>query len=367
MTAPLAEAPTGRLVRAMVGRDLADFYPPRASHARRARRSAVRDGANRQLHGVRSRASRRRDRRRGRARRLGQERAGARAHRRRAVRERGDGDRRPRARSRDIRARRSRPASGACRTTESARGCFMQQSVRDNADADREGLRRPLRSPTAEPMSPQATDKRLIQLDVRAASFDQEVAVSVRRQPAAGDHRALAGARSPRSSSSANRPAASTSRRRPRSTRSCATWRGSRARDPDDLVRPARNRRRQRPDPRHARRALVGELPGGATEEEVMAIAVAHDREAARDGFMSDRQAVAPAPAWRRGSAAPLLLLRRVDRSSMSASRSGPGKPECSRPTASSACFSAWSRSASSRSARLSRSSPGRSIFRSPT
>ena len=31
MTAPIAEAPTGRLVRAMVGRDLADFYPPRAA------------------------------------------------------------------------------------------------------------------------------------------------------------------------------------------------------------------------------------------------------------------------------------------------------------------------------------------------
>jgi ABC-type sugar transport system ATPase subunit len=30
MTAPVGEAPIGRLVRAMVGRDLADFYPPRA-------------------------------------------------------------------------------------------------------------------------------------------------------------------------------------------------------------------------------------------------------------------------------------------------------------------------------------------------
>ena len=33
-------APTGRLVRAMVGRDLADFYPPRAAKPLRARRSS---------------------------------------------------------------------------------------------------------------------------------------------------------------------------------------------------------------------------------------------------------------------------------------------------------------------------------------
>ena len=40
MTAPIAEAPTGRLVRAMVGRDLADFYPPRAAKPRALRRSS---------------------------------------------------------------------------------------------------------------------------------------------------------------------------------------------------------------------------------------------------------------------------------------------------------------------------------------
>ena len=38
MTAPLAEAPTGRLVRAMVGRELSDFYPPRPSRAPGPRR-----------------------------------------------------------------------------------------------------------------------------------------------------------------------------------------------------------------------------------------------------------------------------------------------------------------------------------------
>ena len=52
MTAPLAEAPTGRLVRAMVGRDLADFYPPRPSQPPGAPALTVRAGANRQLSGV---------------------------------------------------------------------------------------------------------------------------------------------------------------------------------------------------------------------------------------------------------------------------------------------------------------------------
>ena len=39
MTAPIAEAPTGRLVHAMVGRDLADFYPPRAAEPPRRSRA----------------------------------------------------------------------------------------------------------------------------------------------------------------------------------------------------------------------------------------------------------------------------------------------------------------------------------------
>jgi len=52
MTAPLAEAPTDRLVRAMVGRDRADFYPPRASEPPGPAALAVRGGANRQLRSV---------------------------------------------------------------------------------------------------------------------------------------------------------------------------------------------------------------------------------------------------------------------------------------------------------------------------
>ena len=46
MTAPIAEAPTGRLVRAMVGRDLADFYPPRATKPPGAPALVIRGAAN---------------------------------------------------------------------------------------------------------------------------------------------------------------------------------------------------------------------------------------------------------------------------------------------------------------------------------
>jgi ribose transport system ATP-binding protein len=53
-------------------------------------------------------------------------------------------------------------------------GLITQQSVRDNATLIERAFASPLSSPTAEPMSPQSTDKRLIQLDVRAASFDEE-------------------------------------------------------------------------------------------------------------------------------------------------------------------------------------------------
>ncbi len=52
MTAPAAEAPTARLVRAMVGRDLADFYPPRAATPPGAPALAIRGGVNDRLSGI---------------------------------------------------------------------------------------------------------------------------------------------------------------------------------------------------------------------------------------------------------------------------------------------------------------------------
>ena len=50
VTAPTAEMPTERLVRAMVGRDLADFFPPR----RAASGSAGARGARRRQRSVRT-------------------------------------------------------------------------------------------------------------------------------------------------------------------------------------------------------------------------------------------------------------------------------------------------------------------------
>src|SRR5271165_5893181 len=52
MTAPLAEASTGRLVRAMVGRELSDFYPPPASRAPGPAALRIRCGSNRRLSAV---------------------------------------------------------------------------------------------------------------------------------------------------------------------------------------------------------------------------------------------------------------------------------------------------------------------------
>ena len=121
MTAPLAEAPTGRLVRAMVGRDLADFYPPRSSLPPGPPTLNVRGGANGQLHDVSFEV---------RAGEIvgvaGLEGSGKDALARALI---GD---EPfeveameiggRAANRDIRAPRLRPASAACRMTASARG-----------------------------------------------------------------------------------------------------------------------------------------------------------------------------------------------------------------------------------------------------
>ena len=215
-------------------------------------------------------------------------------------------------------------------------------------------------------MSPQSTDKRLIQLDVRAASFDQEAQfLSGGNQQKVIIARWLA--------------------RDPEILIFCEPTRGV------DVAAKAAIYKIMRDLARRGRAILMissdlpeiigvsdrilvmregtlaGELPGGATEEEVMAIAVGARSRTARDGLMSDQQAIAPAPAWRRYSAAPPLLLvgsiaalcrrRPVDRPDQNA------RDRRRR----SASFSGWSGSASSRSGRLSPSSPDRSTFRSPT
>ena len=124
MTAPIGEAPTARLVRAMVGRDLADFYPPRAAKPPGAPALVIRGAGNR-------RSRRHRPRRAMRARSSGSRdsKAPARARSARAIagdepfEQRNDGDRGQRRSRRAARAPRSQPASAACRRTASAKGC----------------------------------------------------------------------------------------------------------------------------------------------------------------------------------------------------------------------------------------------------
>jgi ribose transport system ATP-binding protein len=277
MTAPLAEAPTSRLVRAMVGRDLADFYPPRASQPAGPPALAVRGGANRQLRGVSFEL---------RAGEIvgvaGLEGSGKDALSRALI-----GDEPFESGAMEIGGRAAKPGhpraaieAGLGRLSDDRKreGLLMQQSVRDNATLIERAFASAFRSPIAGPMSPQSTDERLIQLDVRAASFDQEAQfLSGGNQQKALIARWLA--------------------RDPEILIFCEPTRGV------DVAAKAAIYKIMRDLARRGRAILMissdlpeiigvsdrilimregmlaGELPGGASEEEVMAIAVAHDRE----------------------------------------------------------------------------------------
>ena len=168
ITAPLAEAPTGRLVRAMVGRDLAEFYPPRSSPPPGPPALTVRGGVNGHLRGVSF------ELRRGEIVGVaGLEGSGKDALARALI-----GDEPFEAEAMEIGGRAAKPGrpraaieAGLGRLSDDRKreGLLMQQSVRDNATLIERAFAPAYRSPTAEPMSPQTTDKRLIQLDVRAA------------------------------------------------------------------------------------------------------------------------------------------------------------------------------------------------------
>jgi ribose transport system ATP-binding protein len=277
MTAPLAEAPTGRLVRAMVGRDLADFYPPRSSQPPGPPALSLRDGGNRRLNGVSFEV------------RSGEivgvaglEGSGKNALARALI-----GDEPFETGTMEIGGRAAKPRhpraaiqGGLGRLSDDRKreGLLMQQSVRDNATLIERAFAPALGSPTAEPMSPRSTDKRLLQLDVRAASFDQEAQfLSGGNQQKAIIARWLA--------------------RDPEVLIFCEPTRGV------DVAAKAAIYKIMRDMAGRGRAILMissdlpeiigvsdrilvmregtmaGELPGGATEEEVMAIAVTHDRE----------------------------------------------------------------------------------------
>jgi ABC-type sugar transport system ATPase subunit len=174
MTAPLAEAPTGLLVRAMVGRELSDFYPPRPTRPPGPAALRIRRGSNRRLRAIDL------DVRAGEI--VGV--AGLEGSGKSALGRAVSGDEPFDSGTMEIGERAVRPRSprsaieaglGRLSDDRKREGLMMQQSVRDNAMLTQRAFANPLSSPTAKPMSTAATDRRLKQLDVRAANFDQEI------------------------------------------------------------------------------------------------------------------------------------------------------------------------------------------------
>src|SRR5574337_36266 len=275
MTAPIAEAPTGRLVRAMVGRDLADFYPPRAARPPGEPRLTIRGGANGRLAGVDLVV------RAGEIVGVAGLEGSGKSELGRAIAgdepfERGEME----IAGRPARPRRPRAAiaAGVGRLPEARKreGLLMQQSLRDNAALIQRAFAFPLRPPSSEPMTVRATDERLQRLDVRAASFEQEA-----RQLSGGNQQKVIVSRW-----LARDPPALVFAEPTRGVDVAAkTAIYQIMRDLADRGRAILMISSDLPEivgvsdrilvMREGR--IAGELPGGATEEEVMAIAVAHE------------------------------------------------------------------------------------------
>ena len=217
--------PPERLVRAMVGRDLADFFPARAAPAGRGgardrgmaampcwRASTSRSGAARSWA---SRDWRAPARPRSRTRHL----------RRPALRARRDAAATA-APSRAAlgRATASRAGIGFLPDDRKREGLALGQSLRDNAALTLRAFARALAPPRARRHGQRRRWTRGCGRSTCAPrASTSPVRAALRRQPAEGHRRPLAGARPDSCSSSPSRRAASTSPPRPRSTPSCAT------------------------------------------------------------------------------------------------------------------------------------------------
>ena len=365
MTAPIAEAPTGRLVRAMVGRDLADFYPPRAAKPPGAPALVIRGGANDHLANIDLTV---------RAGEIvgvaGLEGAGKSALGRAIAgdepfEKRDGGDRGQVADAPQPARPRSKRESAACRRTASAKACSCSSRCATTRPLSSARSRAPFRAPkrrhdVERRNGPAAHTAGRARGKLRAGGR-----TAVGRQPAEGHRRPLAGARS--ASSCVQRADARNRRRRESGDlQDHARPRRPGSRDPDDFLRPSRDRRRQRSHCRHARGPhrwrTAGRRVGGGRDGD--------RRRARRSRFCwarhEQRRASSP-PAFRAGAlrrrrSCCFLALSRF----ISASRFRPGRPRCSRSTAWSVSCSAWSRWGSSRSGKPSSSSPDRSTFRSP-
>jgi ribose transport system ATP-binding protein len=160
-------------VRAMVGRDLADFYPLRAADPPGAPALVIARGANEHLVNIDLTV---------RAGEIvgvaGLEGAGKSALARAIA---GDepfeeGTVEIAGKALTPRSPRSAIEAGIGRLSEDRKreGLLMQQSLRDNATLIQRAFTSPFRAPGADTMSNADTDQRLRQLDVRAASFEQE-------------------------------------------------------------------------------------------------------------------------------------------------------------------------------------------------
>jgi len=173
MTAPIRDAPTSRLVRAMVGRDLADFYPARAAKPPGPPALTIRAAGNGRLDsidlvvrageivGVAGLEGSGKTE-------LGRAIAGDEPFESGTIEIGGKvvAPRRPRAAI----------AAGIGRLSEDRKreALLMQQSLRDNATLIQRAFAPSAGSPTAGSMAAGEMDERLRRLDVRAASFEQE-------------------------------------------------------------------------------------------------------------------------------------------------------------------------------------------------
>ena len=173
MTTTIAEAPTTRLVRAMVGRDLADFYPPRAAKPFGPPALTIRSASNQRLANidlvVRS----------GEIVGVAGLEGSGKTELGRAI----AGDEPFESGTMEIAGKMVAPrhpraaiAAGVGRLSEDRKreALLMQQSLRDNATLLQRAFAPSLGPPTAAPMAVNETDERLRRLDVRAASFEQE-------------------------------------------------------------------------------------------------------------------------------------------------------------------------------------------------